>query len=62
MPRCPSTTWLRGFRSYAELEVDFPAGPQVVVGGNAAGKTNLHRGDGRAVPGRLAPDHAPTRS
>jgi DNA replication and repair protein RecF len=32
---------LRGFRSYRELEVDFPAGPQVVVGDNAAGKTNL---------------------
>jgi DNA replication and repair protein RecF len=32
---------LRDFRSYAELEVDFPGGPQVVVGQNAAGKTNL---------------------
>ncbi len=32
---------LRGFRSYRELEVDFPGGPQVVVGDNAAGKTNL---------------------
>jgi DNA replication and repair protein RecF len=29
------------FRSYAALEVEFPAGPQVVVGPNAAGKTNL---------------------
>jgi DNA replication and repair protein RecF len=32
---------LRDFRSYAELEIDLPAGPQVVVGPNAAGKTNL---------------------
>ena len=32
---------LRDFRSYAELEVDFQRGPQVVVGQNAAGKTNL---------------------
>lgn len=32
---------LSGFRSYGGLEVDFPAGPQVVVGPNAAGKTNL---------------------
>ena len=32
---------IRGFRSYRELEVDFPGGPQVVVGDNAAGKTNL---------------------
>ena len=32
---------LAGFRSYALLEVDLPAGPQVVVGPNAAGKTNL---------------------
>jgi DNA replication and repair protein RecF len=32
---------LRDFRSYAELEVDFSSGPQVVVGQNAAGKTNL---------------------
>ena len=32
---------LRGFRSYRDLEVDFPGGPQVVVGRNAAGKTNL---------------------
>ncbi len=29
------------FRSYPALEVEFPAGPQVVVGDNAAGKTNL---------------------
>jgi DNA replication and repair protein RecF len=33
-----------GFRSYASLEVDFPGGPQVVVGRNAAGKTNLIEG------------------
>ncbi len=32
---------LAGFRSYERLEVDFPEGPQVVVGPNAAGKTNL---------------------
>ena len=32
---------LAGFRTYAELEVDLPAGPQVIVGRNAAGKTNL---------------------
>jgi DNA replication and repair protein RecF len=32
---------LAGFRSYRDLEVDFPEGPQVVVGPNAAGKTNL---------------------
>ncbi len=32
---------IRGFRSYRELEVDFLGGPQVVVGHNAAGKTNL---------------------
>ena len=31
----------RRFRQLRELEVDFPAGPQVVVGHNAAGKTNL---------------------
>ncbi|CAN5210662.1 DNA replication/repair protein RecF [soil metagenome] len=35
---------LTGFRSYAQLEVHFPAGPQVVVGPNAAGKTNLLEG------------------
>ena len=32
---------LTGFRSYPSLDVAFPAGPQVVVGRNAAGKTNL---------------------
>ena len=32
---------LTGFRSYGALEVVFPAGPQVVVGPNATGKTNL---------------------
>lgn len=32
---------LAGFRSYNELDVTFPAGPQLVVGPNAAGKTNL---------------------
>jgi DNA replication and repair protein RecF len=32
---------LRGFRSYPELDVAFPDGPQVIAGRNAAGKTNL---------------------
>lgn len=32
---------LVGFRSYPALDVTFPDGPQVVVGRNAAGKTNL---------------------
>jgi DNA replication and repair protein RecF len=32
---------LTGFRSYAALEIGFGEGPQVVVGDNAAGKTNL---------------------
>jgi DNA replication and repair protein RecF len=32
---------LVGFRSYPTLEVRFPAGPQLVMGRNAAGKTNL---------------------
>jgi len=32
---------LTGFRSYPALDVTFGAGPQVVVGPNAAGKTNL---------------------
>jgi len=32
---------LDGFRSYARLEIEFGDGPQVVVGRNAAGKTNL---------------------
>lgn len=32
---------LTGFRSYASLEARFAGGPQVVVGPNAAGKTNL---------------------
>jgi len=32
---------LTSFRSYATLDVSFPAGPQVVVGPNATGKTNL---------------------
>lgn len=32
---------LVGFRSYAALDVSFAAGPQLVVGRNAAGKTNL---------------------
>ena len=32
---------LAGFRSYTALAAEFPAGPQVVVGDNATGKTNL---------------------
>ena len=32
---------LAGFRSYARLDIEFGDGPQVVVGRNAAGKTNL---------------------
>jgi DNA replication and repair protein RecF len=32
---------LGGFRSYLALNVNFPPGPQVVFGANAAGKTNL---------------------
>jgi DNA replication and repair protein RecF len=32
---------LTGFRSYGSLDVEFAGGPHVVVGPNAAGKTNL---------------------
>ncbi len=32
---------LTSFRSYAAIEAEFPVGPQVVVGQNATGKTNL---------------------
>src|SRR3990170_6044399 len=32
---------LTNFRSYESLDVSFPPGPQVVVGDNATGKTNL---------------------
>ena len=32
---------LTSFRSYESLDVSFPTGPQVVVGQNATGKTNL---------------------
>ena len=32
---------LTTFRSYGALDVSFPAGPQVIVGPNATGKTNL---------------------
>ena len=35
------TLVLDGFRSYEHLEVSFGEGPHVVVGRNAAGKTNL---------------------
>ena len=35
------TLALTGFRSYQELELEFQDGPHVVVGRNAAGKTNL---------------------
>ena len=32
---------LTGFRSYASLDLRLGEGPQVIVGDNAAGKTNL---------------------
>jgi DNA replication and repair protein RecF len=32
---------LTGFRNYGSLAIEFPAGPQVIAGPNAAGKTNL---------------------
>lgn len=32
---------LAGFRTYDALEIAFPPGPQVIVGGNTMGKTNL---------------------
>jgi len=32
---------LTSYRTYAQLDVTFPIGPQVVVGANATGKTNL---------------------
>lgn len=32
---------LTGFRSYADLRTEFGGGPQVIVGANATGKTNL---------------------
>lgn len=32
---------LTSFRSYATLDAEFPHGPQVIVGDNATGKTNL---------------------
>ncbi|CAN5642261.1 DNA replication/repair protein RecF [soil metagenome] len=32
---------LTGFRTYDDLDIEFPMGPQVMVGRNAAGKTNL---------------------
>jgi DNA replication and repair protein RecF len=32
---------LAGFRNYASLVAEFPPGPQVIAGPNAAGKTNL---------------------
>jgi len=32
---------LSGFRTYDDLDIEFPMGPQVMVGRNAAGKTNL---------------------
>ena len=43
------------FRSYVALDVEFTDGPQVVVGPNAAGKTNLARGPGRARDRPLSP-------
>ena len=35
------TLALTGFRSYERLDLEFEGGPHVVVGRNAAGKTNL---------------------
>ncbi|HYI21128.1 MAG TPA: DNA replication/repair protein RecF [Candidatus Limnocylindrales bacterium] len=32
---------LTSYRTYAQLDVSFPTGPQVIVGANATGKTNL---------------------
>jgi DNA replication and repair protein RecF len=43
---------LVGFRSYADLSVEFPAGPQLIVGPNAAGKTNLLEALGLLGSGR----------
>lgn len=43
---------LTGFRSYIDLAVTFPAGPQLVVGPNAAGKTNLLEALGLLGSGR----------
>lgn len=43
---------LTGFRSYATAVVSFPAGPQVVFGANAAGKTNLLEAIGLVATGR----------
>ena len=38
---CVERLQLTSFRTYDALDVSFPAGPQVVVGDNATGKTNL---------------------
>ncbi len=35
------TLSLDGFRSYEQLAIEFGDGPHVIVGRNAAGKTNL---------------------
>jgi DNA replication and repair protein RecF len=36
--------WLTDFRSYHQIEVDFPAGLTAIVGSNGEGKTNLLEG------------------
>ncbi len=36
--------WLTDFRSYHQVEVDFPAGLTAIVGANGEGKTNLLEG------------------
>ncbi len=36
--------WLTDFRSYHQIEVDFPAGLTAIVGANGEGKTNLLEG------------------
>jgi DNA replication and repair protein RecF len=46
------TLALTGFRSYAQLEIEFEDGPHVVVGRNAAGKTNLVESIGMLSSGR----------
>lgn len=46
------TLALTGYRSYEHLEIDFEDGPHVVVGRNAAGKTNLVESIGVLSSGR----------
>ena len=47
------TLTLDGFRSYEHLEIAFGQGPHVVVGRNAAGKTNLVASIGPAIDGGI---------